>query len=167
VQASDVLTLYEYNYWANARILESAARVSEAQYFAPADASFGSLHKTLVHILGAEWMWRMRCQQGVSPPGLLSEKDVPAFGTLRARWQEEERAMRTFLAGLRDEDMIRLVRYTNTRGKSYESTLWHILAHIVNHGTQFRSEAGMLLTAYGQSPGDVDLIFFLRERLNG
>lgn len=164
MQASDILTLYEYNYWANARILEGAAKVSEAQYIAPANASFGSLHRTLVHILGTEWVWRMRCQEGISPPSLLSEKDLPTLGSLRARWQAEEQAMRTFLASLRDDDLVRSVRYVNTRGASYESTLWHILAHVVNHGTQFRSEAGMLLTEYGHSPGDVDLIFFLRER---
>jgi uncharacterized damage-inducible protein DinB len=38
------------------------------------------------------------------------------------------------------------------------------LAHVVNHGTQSRSEAAVLLTEYGQSPGDLDLILFLREQ---
>ena len=37
------------------------------------------------------------------------------------------------------------------------------LAHLANHGTQHRSEAAMLLTSYGYSPDDLDLIVFLRE----
>jgi uncharacterized damage-inducible protein DinB len=43
------------------------------------------------------------------------------------------------------------------------NVLWHLLVHVLNHGTQHRSEAALLLTSYGQSPGDLDLILFLRE----
>jgi uncharacterized damage-inducible protein DinB len=48
----------------------------------------------------------------------------------------------------------------NARGEF----VWHCLLHVVNHGTQHRSEAAALLTEYGSSPGDLDVTMFLNEQ---
>jgi uncharacterized damage-inducible protein DinB len=42
--------------------------------------------------------------------------------------------------------------------------LWHLLAHVVNHGTQFRSEAAVAPTVYDHSPGDLVLLRFFRQQ---
>lgn len=163
MKKADVLFLFEYNYWAARLILRAADGLSSEQFTAPARLSFGSLRGTLVHILSTERIWRLRCQAGISPTTMLQEADYADLAAFRLAVEAEERDMRAYLATLSDDDLQRTVRYTNTRGFPYENVLWQILAHVVNHGTQFRSEAGVALTEMGHSPGDVDLIFFMRQ----
>ena len=157
-----VHSLFDYNYWVNQLILEAASRLSPEQFVAPSGASHGGLRSTLVHTLGAEWVWRMRCQ-GSSPHGLLSEDDFPDLETLVQRWREEEEAMRFYLDGLTDDDLESTITYSRAEGKTYETPLWQILVHVINHGTQSRSEAAVLLTQFGHSPGDLDYMIFLRD----
>ena len=160
---SDILTLFDYNYWANGCMMEAAAKVTPEQFGAPAGLSHGSLRGALVHIYAAETVWRLRCQEGISLAGLPAEKDFLTLESLHAAWQTEEAKMRGYLAGLSDMDVQGTVRYTTTKGVPHEDVLWKLLAHVVNHGTQFRGEAGIALTALGHSPGDMDMIQFFRQ----
>jgi uncharacterized damage-inducible protein DinB len=104
----------------------------------------------------------MLCQHGQLTPD-LSEADFPSLDALEQRWPEEQAAMRAYLAGLQDDDLAGMVRYTTGSGEKRERVLWHCLLHVVNHGTQHRSEAAALLTEYGHSPGDLDFTVFLNE----
>ena len=159
----DILLIYEYNYWANKKILAASAKVSQEQFDTPAAFPFGGLHGTLVHILDAEWGWRMFFQNNNWSAPDLDESEFPTVAALATRFQEEETAMRAHLATLRDEDMESHRRYTTDTGIERDRILWHCLLHVVNHGTQHRSEAAALLTDYGQSPGDLDFTVFLNE----
>ena len=160
----ELLTLFDYNYWANERILQAAAKVSPAEFVAPRSFSHGGLRGILVHALSAEWVWRTRFQEQVYPTALLREADFPTFADLRARWQQEEAAMRTYVASLSDEQINGTMVYKSTNGAPYEQPLWQLLVHVLNHGTQHRSEAAALLTDLGHSPGDIDLIIYMREQ---
>ena len=159
----EILTLFEYNYWANRRILTACEGVSQEQ-LVTGKASHGSLRSTLRHALGAERAWRMRVQEGVSPKALLTDEDLPTLSAIRDLWSSEEESMRGYLAGLpAGESLDQVVHYSTTAGKEMTTPLWQILIHVLNHGTQTRSEAAMLLTEMGKSPGDLDFTAFLRE----
>jgi uncharacterized damage-inducible protein DinB len=163
MRADEIRLLFAYNRWANGLIRESAARLDAEAYLAPTSLSYGSLHGTLVHILAAEAVWRARCQALASPTRVLAESDVPTLAALRDAWRAEEAAMREYLDSLGDENLARVVAYRTTSGVPHENVRWQLLAHLVNHGTQHRAEAAILLTERGASPGDLDLIRFLRE----
>jgi uncharacterized damage-inducible protein DinB len=159
----DILTIYNYNYWANKIILDTSAKVAREQFDAPASFPFGSLRGTLFHILDTEWGWRTLLQYNDPTGPDLDIKDFPTPVALQERWAKEEQDMRAYLAGLRDEDLGVRFHYTNYAGEPRSRVLWHCLLHVVNHGTQHRGEAAALLTEYGQSPGDLDFTLFLDE----
>lgn len=158
----DIQLLYNYNSWANARILNAAANLAPEQFLSPASFSHGGLRETLVHTLFAEWIWRRRWE-GISPTEWLAPADFPTLNSLRERWHTEDKALMSFVENLDDADLDRTISYETTGGKARQNIFWHLMAHVVNHGTQHRSEAAAILTAFGRSPGDIDLIVFLRE----
>ena len=158
----DILTLYAYNSWANARILNATAQVTTEQFLAPASYSHGGLRGTLVHTLYAEWIWRRRWE-GHSPVAWLQAEDFPTVEALRTQWNTEEQALLQFVENVSDEALNDTLEYRKTNGEARENILWHLMVHLVNHGTQHRSEAAAMLTELGHSPGDIDLIVFLRE----
>ena len=53
----DILFLYDYNYWANRKILTASEGVTHEQFTAPASFPFGGLRGTLVHTVDAERIW--------------------------------------------------------------------------------------------------------------
>jgi uncharacterized damage-inducible protein DinB len=163
VKKSDLLFLFEYNYWANDRILQTAAQAAPEELQQDVKLSHGSVLRTLVHAMSAEWVWRKRLQDGTSPAGLLDADNFTTLDLLRDRWAAEEKAMREFLQGLTDEDLNKKVAYKNLQGTAFSHTLWQLLVHVVNHGTQHRSEAAHFLTQFGHSPGDIDLSVYIRQ----
>ena len=159
----NIQLLYKYNHWANTRILNAASNLTPEQFLAPASFPHRELRSTLTHALFAEWLWRSRLQ-GESPTHHFKPEDFPTFDSLRARWREEEKAMNSFIEGLTDEKLSGTIQYKTTKGVVMENVFWQVMAHLFYHGTQHRSEAAAILTELGQSPGDIDLIVFLREQ---
>lgn len=160
---NELILLFEYNRWANARMLAACRGISTKQLHAPAQCSFGSLMGTLAHVYSAEHFWRMRLQEGISPGKLATGADFATLAALEERWDDEQAAMRAFVDGLAESDLARWVEFITTSGKPQGSTLWKALMHVVIHGAQFRAEAGAVSGALGHSPGDLDLIYFLRD----
>jgi uncharacterized damage-inducible protein DinB len=159
----DIQLIYDYNYWANERIFSAAAGLTPEQFAAPASFPFGGLRGTLVHILDAERNWRTRFE-GLPYPGDLVEAEYPAAADLQARFRDEEKEMRRYLSGLSDAALPGPVTYDiDIPPGKRTRILWQCLYHVVNHGTQHRSEAAALLTDYGHSPGDLDFTSFLTE----
>ncbi|MBI2332105.1 MAG: DinB family protein [Chloroflexi bacterium] len=160
----NIQTLYRYNQWANERILDTAAKLDAEQFLAPSEQAHRYLRGVLVHTLFAEWIWRKRWG-GESPMSRFKPDDFPTFNALHTRWKAEEAELMKFVELVDEEQLNKPFQYASTEGLRYENILWESMAHVVNHGTQHRSEAAIILTELGYSPGDLDMILFLRKKL--
>ena len=164
--------LFDYNCWANDRVLEQALRLPEADYFASVPGlSFDTLHATLAHVFVAEavWLgrWRGRPLTGTLADARRMDRivaaEVPDLASLIERWRTLEADRRDYCAGLTDADVQRPLSYVTMDGQQYGNPLGEQMAHVVNHGTQFRAEAAVALTSFSFSPGELDLIRYLRD----
>ncbi len=159
---SDLQLLYQFNYWARDRILENVAKLSLDQFLQDHHYAHGSIRSTLVHTLSAEWLWRVRCQEHLSPDHFLAADDFPTPDSLIQAWLQEQAKMQAYFGTLASEDLDQVIRYQRTGGEIQENILWQVLTHVVIHGTEHRGIVASQVTAFGHSPGDIDFIHFLR-----
>lgn len=156
--------LYAYSAWANARILDTAERMNLQQFIAQNNGA-GSIREILVHTASGQWIWLERWL-GRAPRAMWNPAEFPYVATLRSRWAEVEDETARFVAGLTEDDLARELTYVNMRGETWTYPLWKMLLHQVNHATQHRSEAALLMTERGHSPGDLDLLVYY-DRIRG
>ena len=158
MRLAEVFTLFDFNYWANRHVLEIAGRLTPAQWTAPRDVTERDLRGTLVHTLDVEWSWRLRLQKRPKdewgPDVELKPSDYPNVASLAGHWASDETQMREWLSSLDDAA---LAAVWNDGGKD-AFPLWYFLAHIITHSQQQRSDAAILLTRAGHSPGNIEFL---------
>lgn len=155
-----IQTLIGYHYWANGQILARAAKLEPEDYFASIDYSHGSLHSLLFHMLRTEHIWRQLCQAGELTAPALEQGDFPDLEALTRHWEPEGQAMRDYIAELDKDGIESIVELVYRDGNVAPMPVWRMLLHVLLHSMQHRSEAAAVLTGYGQSPGDLDFIFY-------
>lgn len=155
-----IRNLYQYNAWANARILDTASQLKPDKLGAEAGLNFDTVHNTLVHILGAQWLWLMRWQSR-SPSAMFDPHTFADLQSIRTRWNQVESETQDFITACTESDLTRLVKYRNFQNEEWSYPLWQQMLHQANHATQHRSEVAMVLSAWGYSPGSLDFLYFV------
>jgi len=152
--------LYDYNTWANGKTLDSLGPLSAEVFVAPMGGSFASIRDTVVHILGAEWIWWQRCI-GERPKGLLDAASFPDVKSLRERWREIDDGYQSVI---KSADLDEQITYVNRHGNQYTYSIGKILLHNANHSTYHRGQVVTLLRQIGATPAVTDYLVFIEER---
>jgi uncharacterized damage-inducible protein DinB len=156
MDGDSLLALVRFHAWANDRILTTAAGLTEEELLRPSVLDHGSAFQTLRHLVDVDWSWRELCMGNdigdtyVWDHGFTLD-DLPAIHSFCV---EEDARLRSYVESLDDAALTESLTMT----ADFSRPRWLILAHVVNHGTQHRSELARYLTECGHSPGDLDLL---------
>lgn len=153
-------TLFAYHWHVNQRLMERAAQLSQADYTANPGYGRGSIHEVLFHILLTDRGYRLGLETGRQPAPLPPE-DFPDLTSLQTGFEQEQLSWQTLLESLSPAEIEgALDLITTLRGDSRPFPRWQLLQQVILHGMQHHTELAQQLTAKGQSPGDIDFIFF-------
>jgi uncharacterized damage-inducible protein DinB len=156
-----IKTLYAYSDELNERFLNMAENLTEEQLNESGGYSHGSLSSLLAHLLFTEWVWRELAQNPDKPEMPPRERRAYRVAELRAVQQAEQARRKAFLDGLSEAALAGEAQVFDPRtGKAEPMVRWHMLMQPLVHSVQHRSEAAQLFTQFGQSPGNIDFIFF-------
>jgi uncharacterized damage-inducible protein DinB len=163
----DIQLLYEYDRWANDRVLQSIVELSAEQFTRDLGGSFPSVRDTFVHIMSGEWIWLQYWNASDPGPAYLADLKTrrealfnpakfPTISEVRSKWAEVEREQTEFLNGLTDEAVVKLLPFRTT-----EVRLGRLMQHLANHSTYHRGQISLMMRQLGAKPIATDFHEFV------
>ncbi len=127
-----------YNQWANLRLYDACADLDDADRKTPRKAFFGSIHRTLNHILLCDRMWLSRLGVGELITDPLDTELYTDFDVLRRERAQQDGVILDYVAA-QDEGALGAVKsYANASGQPQQTRHDVILQHFFNHQTHHR-----------------------------
>ena len=155
---SQIKELFEYNSWANEKLMNFVESEGLAYFTRELGGSFPSIRDTFVHILGVEELWLSRWQGENGQ--LLNPHDFPTLDSLKDRWHPQQRRLNEYLLGLNDNDLEHIIAYKNIHGIPYSLELWKQMLHFSNHSSYHRGQVVTMVRQLKLEPPSTDLIYF-------
>ncbi|HYP85657.1 DinB family protein [Variovorax sp.] len=162
------IRLARYHAWATELLLgKSLAHLGDEQWHRDCGLYFGSVHRTVNHLLVTDNIWHARFAQGVSPrmaldTELYHERD-PLVAALRQAVQRWPR----WLAGADAERLAGDLSYTRNNGETVRIPFAPALGHVFNHATHHRGQLSAALTSMGFPGPELDWVYQLQQEARG
>ena len=169
---SDPQIMARYNRWANAKLYDLAATLSDDVYRKDFGAFFGSIHATLNHILVGDRLWTSRVNgeyHGLKGLDQILYEDLAELRRARQAMDDAIVRMVDRMAVGLDGGLDKEVLYRTVKdGEKHSSPARHIFLTLFNHQTHHRGQIHAMLSQSGiEEPPALDVIFFIREMAEG
>jgi uncharacterized damage-inducible protein DinB len=173
VTIDDVHLLFEYDRWANDRVLQAASALTAEQFTRDLRGAFSSVRDTIVHIIAGEWTWLEYWKAPSPSPAFLAElrrrretlfnpRTFPTLAEVRSKWAEVEKQQVEFVNGLTDQQVNKMLPFRTTQAR-----LAHLMQHVANHSTYHRGQVSLMMRQLGTKPVATDFHEFLVAKGHG
>jgi len=157
-----LVELIRLNNWANQEILAVCQVLTPEQLASSAPGTYGSIHRTLGHIIAAEadYVGRMT---GVAPQPLFRWENGPAIADIAAF---AERVAEALLEAVQHISPTEIV-HEEENGQFIDYHARHLFMQAIHHGIEHRTNITTILNSLGLSTPEVDgwgYLFSHRER---
>ena len=167
----DIQLLFEYDRWANNKVLQAVSVLSEEQFIRDLRGSFCSVRDTFVHIIGGEWLWLSYWKAPSHSPEIIVElraqrdthihpNRLPDFASVQLKWAEVEKKQLAFVSHVTDEGL-----KTKLPARGMPLELVHLMQHMVNHSTYHRGQISLMMRQLNAEPVATDFHVFLTDGL--
>ncbi len=156
-------TLARWSVWANQRLYEACRILSDEEYFAPRACAFGSIHRTLNHLLATDRIWLGRLTgEAHSIPSLDYEICADFASLSDARAREDRRIIRVIDEAVAGNGLSDDLHYSSMDGKPQRLLRCLVLSHLFLHHAHHRGQVHALLSQTSVPPPALDLTYFPR-----
>ncbi|WP_336516863.1 DinB family protein [Pollutibacter soli] len=160
-----IINLYaSFNLWADKRITDAVALMSEEKTKQELKSSFTSIHSTLIHLGNAQIAWTNRIHKVSVPDIAVTDMShstdfiVKRLLNLSTEWEK-------FMLSTTEVDLLKPVSYKTIRGEDFTEQLFEIAMHVMNHATYHRGQMITMMRELGETVlPRTDLIEYVRRR---
>lgn len=153
--------LFEYNIWANKRLIEMIpVHLAEQEI----NSSFKSIAKTVYHLWDAQHIW-LRRMEGESLDGWPSRKYDGTFADAATAYIKQCETLSEFVNSKPEEFFTSDLVYKDLKGNEFKQPNFEVLMQLYGHGCFHRGQIITLLRQLGQTDLlQTDYIRYCRER---
>jgi uncharacterized damage-inducible protein DinB len=169
MNVADIRQLFDYTEWANARVMDAAADLSDDDLRHDFGTSYKSIFGTLLHMAGAEWIWLERWNgraPGKETWSFWTSGSCADLDTLKKRWADIIERRGRYVAELDETTFDAELPFKLLSGDASTMRLAHQMQHVVNHATLHRGQVVGMIRQLGLEPPSTDLLFYLRSDIS-
>jgi uncharacterized damage-inducible protein DinB len=159
MDAASFRDLYAYTFWADRQMWACVEQVSEAQFTQDLGYSRGSLREQCFHIMAVEHWWPHFLETGEL--AFPDSDDYPTRAAIRAKWDEVERRVTEYVAGLMPAELERAVRPDVWDDTDEPISAWQALLQVANHSTDHRAQVLAGLKSLGALTFEQDYLNYI------
>lgn len=152
---------YNYHFAENRKIWDTyVAYLTYEQFTQTVAYSHGSVRDQIIHIMNVDELWFSELR-GVDPSELIPIDNFDDRNIIRTHWDSVEHRIRNYLSGLQDYNLFE--KPIKEPEEDKELTVWQVLLHVVNHGTDHRAQVLRVLNDLGLETTSQDYIFYVYD----